>query len=217
MAKIKTMLNKKSLTVIGDNLECSKVKGCLRITCPPHTSSTCWGHWLSNCVFWLVGRTTQGWLHLPRLQITKGFICIYSTDYCNGFWDKFSETRLKKECNRFILTMQRWFFYSYFSKSHPYPKYLQRSFDEPVRFKHGTIMNDPSFRGILFSQTEEQAVVRAPCHHLIQFLKVILPAGWRNRLKRRYWVSLHKVYTGTCGCWQEVFRRMPVPSSLAQA
>lgn len=52
---------------------------------PHHTSPTCWGQWLSNCAFWLVGRITQEWLHLPRLPITKGFICIYSTDYCNGF------------------------------------------------------------------------------------------------------------------------------------
>lgn len=50
---------------------------------PHQTSSICWGHWLSNCAFWLAGRTTQGWLKLPGLQFTKGFICIYSTDSCN--------------------------------------------------------------------------------------------------------------------------------------
>lgn len=34
IAKIKTMLKKKSLTVIGDNVECPKLKGCLPVTCP---------------------------------------------------------------------------------------------------------------------------------------------------------------------------------------
>lgn len=66
--------------------------------------------------------------------------------------------------------MQSWFFYSYFSQSHPYRKYLQRSFDEPVLFKHGTIMNYPSFRGILFSQTEEQ----------VELLSTISYSSWSS-------------------------------------
>lgn len=35
LAKIKTMHEKKSFAVVGDNLESPKVKGCLSITCPP--------------------------------------------------------------------------------------------------------------------------------------------------------------------------------------
>lgn len=57
--KIETMLEKKSLTVIGNNLECSKGRAASLLLVPHQTSSVCLGHWLSNSASWLVGRTTQ--------------------------------------------------------------------------------------------------------------------------------------------------------------
>lgn len=155
------MLKKKYLTVIGDYLECSKVKGCLPITCPPPDQLCLLEPLALKLCLLACWEDNTGMTKFGPASDYKRF-------YLHQlYWLLHWLLRLKKESNRFILTMQSWFFYSYFSMSHSSQGYLQNSFDEPVLSKQGTLMNYLSFRGIIFSQSEEQLVIRCPSLYLI--------------------------------------------------